>query len=103
MPEIVCVVDPYSTGGMLSVRLSERGYAVVALWTNESGGQEDHVPKECADWIKKKGYLKEVREPKGYLNAQGAAKATADALKQACGGKALAAIICGGESGVKVR
>eukprot|EP00913_Durusdinium_trenchii_P011744 g11030.t1 len=33
--QCVVLVDPYSTGGMLAPELDERGYAVIALWTQD--------------------------------------------------------------------
>lgn len=94
--KVAVVVDPFSTGGMLSVVLSRRGFAVMALWTNECGGNEEHVPAEVKAWRKSIGYLAEVYEP------EGGTEAIAAAVKKACGTKTLSTIICGGESGVKV-
>ena len=34
--EVVVVVDPFSTGGVLVAELLSQGYAVIALWTKES-------------------------------------------------------------------
>ena len=39
------LVDPYSTGGMLAPELDERGYAVIALWTQDVGENRDHLPQ----------------------------------------------------------
>ena len=97
MPSGVTVcVDPYSTGGELSVELSSRGYDVVALWTHECAGLEDHVNANTKKWIASKGYLAEVKEEEGSL------KKTAEALIAACKGKPPLAVLCGGESGVKL-
>ena len=34
--QVVVVVDPFSTGGVLAAELLTRGYLVISLWTRES-------------------------------------------------------------------
>jgi len=92
---VVVIVDPYSTGGCLPILASRRGYDVIALWTDEVNGQEDHIPAETAKWIKSKGYLAEVHEKATVAE-------TAEALASAACGRDIVAMLCGGESGVKV-
>jgi hypothetical protein len=87
------IVDPYSTGGMLAPELERRGYAVVALWTSEAGENRTHIPTAAAGFPE--NFLAEVEE-------QGSLEQTCAALLAVCGGMELAAIICGGETGVKL-
>ena len=54
----VVVVDPYSTGGMLAAELDQRGYAVIALWTNDVGENLGHLPQAAKGFPEK--FLAEV-------------------------------------------
>jgi len=90
--EVVAVVDPISTGGVVAFEAFKRGYAVVAVWCSELQPDfRSHVPSCC----KTEGfrYHAEVEE-------KDSVPATAAALKKAAGGMPIVACIVGGESGV---
>eukprot|EP00425_Heterocapsa_triquetra_P036439 CAMPEP_0195066106 /NCGR_PEP_ID=MMETSP0448-20130528/11546_1 /TAXON_ID=66468 /ORGANISM="Heterocapsa triquestra, Strain CCMP 448" /LENGTH=439 /DNA_ID=CAMNT_0040097293 /DNA_START=56 /DNA_END=1375 /DNA_ORIENTATION=- len=89
----VALVDPYSTGAMLAPELAKRGFSVIALWTQECGENRGHLPKAAVGFPE--NFLAEVEE-------QHTLEGTADVLRKATGGAELAAVICGGETGVKV-
>mmetsp|Transcript_80476 Transcript_80476/g.207144 ORF Transcript_80476/g.207144 Transcript_80476/m.207144 type:complete len:430 (+) Transcript_80476:120-1409(+) len=89
----VVVVDPYSTGTMLAPDLYERGYGVIALWTLEVGECRGHLAKAAQGFPQ--NFLAQVDE-------QPTLEGTAEALAKAADGAELKAIICGGETGVKV-
>merc|ERR1740138_645820 len=57
---------------MLAPELAKRGFSVIALWTHEVGENKGHIPD------------------------------AAEALRMAANGAEVAAVICGGETGVKV-
>ena len=44
----VCVVDPYSTGAHVSAEAYYRGFKVIAVWSDECGELESHIPHEVA-------------------------------------------------------
>ena len=88
----VVLVDPYSTGAMLAPELDLRGYGVIALWTKECGENRWHLPKAAEGFPEK--FLAEVDE-------QDTLAETAFALRKAAG-EELLAMICGGETGVKL-
>ncbi|CAE7241682.1 ddaF [Symbiodinium natans] len=92
-PRCVVLVDPYSTGAMLAPELDLRGYAVIALWTKECGENRGHLPKAAKGFPEK--FLAEVDE-------QDTLALTADALRKAANCSEPLALICGGETGVKV-
>ncbi|EOD23907.1 hypothetical protein EMIHUDRAFT_223094 [Emiliania huxleyi CCMP1516] len=92
---VVVVVDPATTGGALAVEVSKRGYEVIALWTDECAGMEDHVNQETAAWKESKGYFCELKERPTIED-------TAAYVVKLSGGKPPLAIMCGAESGVKV-
>ena len=39
---VIVIVDPYSTGALVSLEAFNRGYTVIALWTDEEGGYRGH-------------------------------------------------------------
>ena len=92
-PRCVVLVDPYSTGAMLAPELDLRGYAVIALWTKECGENRDHLPKAAKGFPEK--FLAEVDE-------QDTLALTADAVRKAANCSEPLALICGGETGVKL-
>merc|ERR1719356_1376159 len=92
-PSCVALVDPYSTGAMLAPELARRGFSVIALWTQEVGDNRWHIPAAAEGFPK--GFLAEADE-------QPTVAATAEALREATKGSELEAVICGGETGVKV-
>lgn len=88
--EVVVVVDPFSTGGVLVAELLSQGYAVIALWTKESNIRYHDYPKN----VDPKQLLAELDE-------EPTVEATAARLREVVGsGSSLAAVICGGDSGV---
>jgi hypothetical protein len=89
----VALVDPYSTGAMLAPELAQRGFSVIALWTREVGENRGHIPAAAEGFPK--GFHAEVDE-------QGTLEDTAKALLEAADGAELVAVMCGGETGVKV-
>jgi len=89
----VVLVDPYSTGGMLAPDLDKRGFSVIALWTPDVGINRTHIPEAASGFPEK--FLAEVEE-------EPTLEATAKAVRAAAGDAELAAIICGGETGVKL-
>jgi biotin carboxylase len=80
---------------MLAPELARRGFGVMALWTDEVGENRNHVPKAAKGFPE--NFLEEVEERQTLAE-------TAEALGAAAGavGAAIVAIICGGETGVKV-
>ncbi|CAE7846851.1 ddaF [Symbiodinium necroappetens] len=90
--QVVVVVDPFSTGGNLAAELLSQGYAVVALWTKESNVRYHDYP-ECLD---PKKLLSELDE---QPTVEGTAQRLCETL---VGRDCLAAVICGGDSGVNV-
>lgn len=93
LPQYVVLVDPYSTGGMLAPELARRGYSVIALWTNEVGENRGHLPQAATGFPER--FFAEVDECSTL-------SATAAALQSVVAGADLVALICGGETGVKV-
>jgi biotin carboxylase len=89
--DVVVVVDPFSTGGVLAAELLRRGYQVIALWTHESGTRHHDYP-EGLDSSQLLAELEEVAT----------LQATGEELRQVLGRNTLAAVICGGDSGVKL-
>jgi len=86
----VVVVDPVSTGACVAFECMKRGHAVVALWTADlSADMKTHRPESA----KEVQYAKEVDELQTL-------KQTADAVKRACKGFELVAVIIGCETGV---
>lgn len=88
----VVVVDPYSTGGMLAAELDQRGYAVIALWTEDVGENLGHLPQAAKGFPEK--FLAEVTE-------QPTLALTAQKLREIAQAEPLA-VMCGGETGVKL-
>ncbi|CAK9098287.1 unnamed protein product [Durusdinium trenchii] len=80
---------------MLAPELDERGYAVIALWTQDVGENRDHLPQAAKGFPKK--FLAEVDELSTLAST---ARALHDAATRADG--EVVAVICGGETGVKV-
>lgn len=89
----VVLVDPYSTGAMLAPDLDRRGFSVIALWTDEVGENRGHLPEAAKGFPEK--FLVELDERASIAE-------TAQALRKAAGVAELAAVMCGGETGVKV-
>ena len=90
--QVVVVVDPFSTGGNLAAELLSQGYAVIALWTKESNVRYHDYPEP----LDPKKLLAELDE-------QPTVEGTAQRLCEACRMRdCLAAVICGGDSGVNV-
>eukprot|EP00913_Durusdinium_trenchii_P021795 g20478.t1 len=88
----VVLVDPCSTGAMLAPELDRRGYTVLALWTSDAGEHRGHLPQAAKGFPEK--FLAELDE-------QPTLSSTAALLREACGGEPKA-LICGGETGVKL-
>lgn len=89
----VVLVDPYSTGAMLAPELDQRGYSVIALWTVECGENRGHLPMAAVGFPEK--FIAELDE-------QPSVEDTARMLLAEVAGADLAAVMCGGETGVKV-
>lgn len=89
--EVVVVVDPFSTGGFLAAELLSQGYAVIALWTKDSNIRYHDYPKTL-----------DPRQLLAELDEEPTVEATARRLREVVGsiGSSLAAVICGGDSGV---
>lgn len=93
--QCVVLVDPYSTGAMLAPEIARRGFGVMALWTGEVGENRNHIPKAAQGFPE--NFVEELEERHTLAE-------TAEALCTAAGavGAAIVAVICGGETGVKV-
>ena len=94
----ICVVDPYSTGAHVSLEAYNRGYKVIAVWTDEGGELASHVPHEVA--AVKDLYIAEIKYPDDAKTLD-----ELGVVLHAAASKANATfehIIAGGESGVKV-
>lgn len=89
----VVVVDPYSTGAMVVSELLRREFQVIALWTNEVGENRGHFPA-AAEGVPEKFFAE--------LDQQNTLPETAQIIKEAADNKELVAVMCGGETGVKV-
>ena len=57
----IVVVGPYSTGAHVSAEAYYRGYKVIAVWTDECGELEDHIPHEVKEINDL--YIAEIRYP----------------------------------------
>jgi len=94
----IVVVDPYSTGAHVSAEAYYRGFKVIAVWSDECGELESHIPHEVA--AIKDLYAAEIRYPDEAPTLEALA-----AKIEAAAAKANATwehIIAGGESGVKI-
>eukprot|EP00913_Durusdinium_trenchii_P013052 g12252.t1 len=89
----VVLVDPYSTGLMLAPVIHQRGYEVIALWTSQVGENREHLP-EAAEGFPE-NFLAEIDE-------EATLTLTAAALRAVAAPAPVAAVICGGETGVQV-
>jgi glutathione synthase/RimK-type ligase-like ATP-grasp enzyme len=78
---------------MLAPELAKRGFSVIALWTQEVGENKGHIPAAAEGFPK--GFLAEVDEQPTLAD-------TAEALRMAANGAEVAAVMCGGETGVKI-
>ncbi|CAL1142338.1 unnamed protein product, partial [Cladocopium goreaui] len=90
--EVVVVVDPFSTGGFLAAELLSQGCAVIALWTKESNIRYHDYPK-----------IFDPRQLLAELDEEPTVEATAARLREvvdSVDSGSLAAVICGGDSGV---
>jgi biotin carboxylase len=88
--EVVAVVDPISTGGVVALEAYCRGYSVIAVWSAEITDElKHHVPLACTDLQ----YTAQIDE-------RASISETASALRRVVGSDMLVACICGGESGV---
>jgi len=86
----VVVVDPVSTGGSVALECATRGHEVVALWTADiSAEYRKHVPQAAVGLR----YMAQVEE-------LGTVEQTAEAVRHACRGCELLAVIIGAETGV---
>lgn len=86
---IVAVVDPVSTGGIIAAEIANRGCSIVAVWSKEASGEmRTHVP----ELAKNLTYYAEVEE-------QSTIEETASLLASATNGL-LKACIVGCETGV---
>lgn len=94
--DAIVVVDPYSTGALVSLEAYNRGYTVIALWTDEEGGYRGHNPPSVPPSVEAKIYASQVEQSGATLDGMAAA------LRKAAGSRSIIALICGGESGVKV-
>lgn len=94
----VVVVDPYSTGAHVSAEAYYRGFKVIAIWSDECGELESHIPHEVA--AIKDLYVKEFRYPNDAKTLEELAAKIEEAAKGA--GATWEHIIAGGESGVKI-
>lgn len=84
------VVDPYSTGCLITKEIENRGYKIIALWTKGFAPEMKlHVPLAAG----KMNYLAEVEEGNDLGE-------TTKSLYQAAGKLRIVACICGGEAGV---
>ncbi|CAK9011132.1 Argininosuccinate lyase 2, partial [Durusdinium trenchii] len=84
----VVVVDPFSTGGVLAAELLQRGVQVIALWTKESNVRHHDYPSAL-----------EPQQLLAEIDEAATLQETAAAVQQVA---APLAIICGGDSGVKM-
>lgn len=85
----IAIVDPISTGATLAAEAAARGYEALAVYSRELTPEiRKMVPVKVQ-------YLAEIEE-------RNTIEETAAALKDACSGKELVAIIVGAESGVTV-
>jgi len=94
----IVVVDPYSTGAHVSAEAYYRGFKVIAVWSDECGELESHIPHEVA--AIKDLYVKEIRYPDDASTLEALAVKIEEAAKGA--GASWEHIIAGGESGVKI-
>jgi len=94
---VIVIVDPYSTGALVSLEAFNRGYTVIALWTDEEGGYRGHNPPQVSADVEAKIYTAQVEQQGARLDGMAAAL-----HDEATGSRSIVALICGGESGVKV-
>lgn len=88
----VVMVDPYSTGALLAQELDQRSYAVIAMWTADSSELRWRMPKAAKGFPEK--FFAEVDE-------QATVALTADLVRDVAQSEPLA-VICGGDTGVKL-
>jgi biotin carboxylase len=89
--EAVIIVDPYSTGCLVAEEILNRGYKIIALWTDGfSEVMKTHVPMS----VRNLTYYAEVTEVKASLVD------TETAVKKAAGSFRIVACLAGGEAGV---
>lgn len=92
---VVIIVDPYSTGGSVSVEFAKRGFKLIALWTDDCSDENRfHVPAETA--AASNLYLAEVKEDGKCLEE------LASQLRTLSEPSSICSVLCGGETGVKV-
>jgi len=95
----ICVVDPYSTGAHVAAEAYHRGFKVIAVWSDECGELESHIPHETA--AIKDLYVAQIRYPSpGCTTLAELGEAITAIAAQA--DATFEHIIAGGESGVKV-
>lgn len=93
---VVVIVDPYSTGGSVSVEFAKRGKPIIALWTDDCSDENRyHVPAETA--AAKDLYLAELMQ-EGEMELE----ALASKLRALAEPSFISSVVCGGETGVKV-
>ncbi len=89
--EAVVIVDPYSTGCCVAKEFMNRGYQVIALWTNGFSEQmKTHVPLSVAGKLK---YYAEMDQKASVVETVAAARQTAGTYR-------IVACVAGGEAGV---
>lgn len=88
--EIVCLVDPYSTGCCVAEEIFKRGYKIMALWTKGFAEEmKTHVPLS----VGKLNYHAEISEADTLPD-------TVTEVYKAAGQFRVVAVIAGGEAGV---
>ena len=89
--EAVVIVDPYSTGCCVAKEFMNRGYQVIALWTDGFSEQmKTHVPLSVAG---KLNYFAEMDEETSLAE-------TVTAVRKTAGNYRVVACLAGGEAGV---
>lgn len=88
--EAVIIVDPYSTGAVISEEIMKRGFSVIALWTlGFAPEMKTHVPISCGQL----NYYDEIEEAASLDE-------TMKVVYKAAGQLRVVACIAGGEAGV---
>ena len=94
--ECIVIVDPYSTGSSVSLELHDRGFPLIALWTNDVGEAKEHWCEEAVRIGRDKLYMAEIEQAGSTLEDLAAR------CRAAAGSLAIRDLVCGGETGVKV-
>lgn len=89
-PQVVVVVDPYSTGCLICKEMQKRGYDIIAMWSAGFADEmKQHIPTSCGEMH----YDSEIDEADTM-------EETAARAREAAGSRTIAACIAGGEAGV---